>query len=225
MYFMISLTALLAAIWVGLVVCGPLRRSDPPPDQPRAQEVSKRQPEGRAAEQRGEGDLRRLSMNFNTMTQRAEAPARPTLVTANEQLPERRRFMEAVLSGVSAGVIGLDSQDRITLVSRSADEAAGPRRDRARRQEARRTPAGVRRHARPEPRSTRQGARPRQQSRSSSRGEERKFAVRVTRESARAATYGSVAHLRRRHRARRRPSAPRPGPTSRGASPTRSRTR
>ena len=28
--------------------------------------------------------------------------------------------MEAVLSGVSAGVIGLDSQDRITLVSRAA---------------------------------------------------------------------------------------------------------
>ncbi len=45
---------------------------------------------------------------------------RDALVTANEQLVERRHFMEAVLSGVSAGVIGLDSQDRITLVSRAA---------------------------------------------------------------------------------------------------------
>ena len=35
---------------------------------------------------------------------------RDALVTANEQLLERRHFMEAVLSGVSAGVIGLDSQ-------------------------------------------------------------------------------------------------------------------
>ena len=42
--------------------------------------------------------------------------------TANEQLIDRRRFMEAVLSGVSAGVIGLDSQDRITLLSRSAEQ-------------------------------------------------------------------------------------------------------
>jgi two-component system nitrogen regulation sensor histidine kinase NtrY len=41
---------------------------------------------------------------------------------ANEQLLDRRRFMEAVLSGVSAGVLGLDSQDRITLVSRAAEQ-------------------------------------------------------------------------------------------------------
>ncbi len=33
--------------------------------------------------------------------------------------------MEAVLSGVSAGVIGLDSQDRITLVSRAAIDLLG----------------------------------------------------------------------------------------------------
>lgn len=45
---------------------------------------------------------------------------RDQLVTANEQLIERRRFMEAVLSGVSAGVIGLDSDGRIELASRSA---------------------------------------------------------------------------------------------------------
>jgi two-component system nitrogen regulation sensor histidine kinase NtrY len=50
---------------------------------------------------------------------------RDALVTANEQLLERRHFMEAVLSGVSAGVIGLDSQDRITLVSRAAGNLLG----------------------------------------------------------------------------------------------------
>ena len=50
---------------------------------------------------------------------------RTDLVTANTQLTERRRFMEAVLSGVSAGVIGLDRHDRITLASRSAEKLLG----------------------------------------------------------------------------------------------------
>ena len=43
------------------------------------------------------------------------------LVTANEQLDTRRRFTEAVLAGVTAGVFGLDSAGRITLVNRSND--------------------------------------------------------------------------------------------------------
>jgi two-component system, NtrC family, nitrogen regulation sensor histidine kinase NtrY len=75
-------------------------------------------------EKRGEGDLRRLSKTFNTMTRELKHQ-RDALVTANEQLRERRHFMEAVLSGVSAGVIGLDSQDRITLVSRAAVDLLG----------------------------------------------------------------------------------------------------
>ena len=75
-------------------------------------------------EKRGEGDLRRLSQTFNTMTRELKTQ-RDALVTANEQLVERRHFMEAVLSGVSAGVIGLDSQDRITLVSRAAVDLLG----------------------------------------------------------------------------------------------------
>ena len=73
---------------------------------------------------RGEGDLRRLSMNFNAMTKELERQ-RTELVTANSQLTERRQFMEAVLSGVSAGVIGLDGDGRITLASRSAQKLLG----------------------------------------------------------------------------------------------------
>jgi len=40
-------------------------------------------------------------------------------------MDERRRFTEAVLSGVSAGVIGLDENCRVTLVNRSASAALG----------------------------------------------------------------------------------------------------
>jgi two-component system nitrogen regulation sensor histidine kinase NtrY len=119
-YTMISMTALLAAIWVGLWFASrfvaPIRRLIEA-----AQDVSRGNLAVELPEKRGEGDLRRLSTTFNTMTRELKHQ-RDALMTANEQLVERRRFMEAVLSGVSAGVIGLDSQDRITLVSRAAAE-------------------------------------------------------------------------------------------------------
>ncbi len=123
MYLMISMTALLAAIWVGLWFAGrfvaPIRRLIAA-----AQEISKGNLKIELPEKRGEGDLRRLSKTFNTMTRELKHQ-RDALVTANEQLLERRHFMEAVLSGVSAGVIGLDSQERITLVSRAASSLLG----------------------------------------------------------------------------------------------------
>jgi two-component system nitrogen regulation sensor histidine kinase NtrY len=119
-YTMISMTALLAAIWVGLWFASrfvsPIRRLIAA-----AQQVSRGNLAVELPERRGEGDLRRLSTTFNTMTRELKHQ-RDALVMANEQLLDRRRFMEAVLSGVSAGVIGLDSQDRITLVSRAAEE-------------------------------------------------------------------------------------------------------
>ena len=123
LYFMISLTALLAAIWVGLWFAGlfvaPIRRLISA-----AQEVARGNLAVELPIKRGEGDLRRLSMNFNAMAKELERQ-RTDLVTANSQLTERRQFMEAVLSGVSAGVIGLDGDGRITLASRSAEKLLG----------------------------------------------------------------------------------------------------
>ncbi|MGI9411075.1 MAG: HAMP domain-containing protein, partial [Hyphomicrobiaceae bacterium] len=67
MYFMISLTALLAAIWIGLWFSGrfvaPIRRLIGA-----AQEVSTGNLNVHLPERRGEGDLRRLSQTFNKMT-------------------------------------------------------------------------------------------------------------------------------------------------------------
>jgi len=123
MYSTISMTALLAAIWTGMWFAGrfvaPIRRLIAA-----AQEVSTGNLNVALPEKRGEGDLRRLSQTFNTMTRELKNQ-RDALVTANQQLEIRRRFMEAVLAGVSAGVIGLDSENRITLVSRSACELLG----------------------------------------------------------------------------------------------------
>ena len=124
-YFMISTTALLAAVWAGMWFAGrfvaPIRRLIAG-----AQEVSQGNLAIALPEKRGEGDLRRLSATFNHMTRELKGQ-QDALVTANTQLTERRNFMEAVLSGVSAGVIGLDSSDRITLLSRSAEGLIGIR--------------------------------------------------------------------------------------------------
>ncbi|MFA7307800.1 MAG: PAS domain-containing sensor histidine kinase [Hyphomicrobium sp.] len=122
-YFMISVTSLLAAIWVGMWFAGrfvaPIRRLIAG-----AQEVSKGNLEIALPEKRGEGDLRRLSQTFNLMT-RGLKQQQDALHQTNTQLTERRNFIEAVLSGVSAGVIGLDSAGHITLLSRSAERLLG----------------------------------------------------------------------------------------------------
>ena len=122
-YFMISTTSVLAAIWAGMWFAGrfvaPIRRLIAG-----AKEVSEGNLDLTLPERRGEGDLRRLSATFNHMTREIKHQ-RDALVSTNAQLTERRNFMEAVLSGVSAGVIGIDSSGNITLVSRSAERLLG----------------------------------------------------------------------------------------------------
>lgn len=120
LFFMISLTGLLAAIWAGLWFAGrfvaPIGRLIAA-----AQYISKGNLNIVLPERRGEGDLRRLSATFNTMTSELKSQ-QDELLAANNQLTERRVFIEAVLSGVSAGVIGLDSQGHIRLVNPSAEQ-------------------------------------------------------------------------------------------------------
>jgi two-component system nitrogen regulation sensor histidine kinase NtrY len=64
-------------------------------------------------------ELGTLGRVFNRMTEQLEAQ-RSDLIEANRRLDERRRFSEAVLAGVSAGVIALDRDKKITLFNRSA---------------------------------------------------------------------------------------------------------
>ncbi len=60
-----------------------------------------------------------LGRAFNRMTEQLQSQ-RTELIEANRRLDERRRFTEAVLSGVSAGVIALDRSKKITLFNRSS---------------------------------------------------------------------------------------------------------
>lgn len=62
-----------------------------------------------------------LATAFNRMTRRIEEQT-SALVSANRQGEERRAFIEAVLSGVSAGVVSVDGERRIRLINQSAEQ-------------------------------------------------------------------------------------------------------
>ncbi|MBS0242890.1 MAG: HAMP domain-containing protein, partial [Proteobacteria bacterium] len=123
MYFMIALTGVLAAIWVGLWfarhLVAPIRRLIAA-----AQRVARGDLDVVLPLRRGEGDLRRLSRDFNNMAAELSRQ-RHELLSTNELLSERRRFMEAVLSGVSAGVIGVAPDGTVRLVNPSAEKLLG----------------------------------------------------------------------------------------------------
>src|SRR5690606_32713806 len=70
------------------------------------------------------GDLHDLAVRFNKMTQQLRSQ-RAALVAASRTNEQRRQFTEAVVEGVSAGIIGLDAFGRITLVNSRACAALG----------------------------------------------------------------------------------------------------
>jgi len=74
--------------------------------------------------QRSEGDLAQLGETFNKMTHELRTQ-HEDIVRARDQIDSRRRFTEAVLSGASAGVIGVDSENRISILNRSAERLIG----------------------------------------------------------------------------------------------------
>jgi len=66
-------------------------------------------------------EVGKLSSAFNKMTEQLNSQQKG-LISANKELDERRRFIEVVLSGVSAGVIGLDRSGCIYFPNRSATD-------------------------------------------------------------------------------------------------------
>ncbi|MGL4441558.1 MAG: ATP-binding protein [Bosea sp. (in: a-proteobacteria)] len=123
MYVLISLTVLLSAVWFGLSfadrLVAPIRRLIHATDQVASGNFYVQVPVKRA-----EGDLAHLGETFNKMTAELRRQ-RDGLVSASEVIDRRRRFTETVLAGVSAGVIGLDRDDTVTLLNRSAEALIG----------------------------------------------------------------------------------------------------
>ncbi|QIK77588.1 HAMP domain-containing protein [Sphingomonas piscis] len=66
-----------------------------------------------------EDEIETLATAFNRMTGRIEEQT-SALRSANTQLDTRRAFIEAVLSSVTAGVVALDTDNRVLLINRSA---------------------------------------------------------------------------------------------------------
>jgi two-component system nitrogen regulation sensor histidine kinase NtrY len=118
LYLGVSLVVLLSAIWLGIAfanwLVSPIRRLIDA-----AKEVSRGNLSVAVSVKASEGDLGALSDTFNTMTSQLRTQ-RSDLVSASEQIDSRRRFTEAVLSGVPAGVLGVDAEGRITIANRTA---------------------------------------------------------------------------------------------------------
>ncbi|HUQ34829.1 MAG TPA: PAS domain-containing sensor histidine kinase [Aestuariivirga sp.] len=123
MYAVVAFVFLLAAMWIGLwfsdrLVAPIVRILD----------ASRRVAQGDFAAKvstiEGIGDLETLARTFNFMTDQV-AQHQDELLKTNDQLDQRRRFTEAMLAGVSAGVIGIDPDEKISLTNRSALQLLG----------------------------------------------------------------------------------------------------
>lgn len=123
MYVGLAVVLLLAALWIGIALAN--RFVDPIRNLMIAsRQVSNGDLDVQVPVQEGRGDLRDLSNGFNRMTQQLKTQ-REELLKANEVNEKRRQFTEAVVEGVSAGIIGLDPFGAITLVNARACEMLG----------------------------------------------------------------------------------------------------
>ena len=122
-YALVAVVFLLAAIWVGLWfsnrLVAPIVRL-----LTASREVAEGNFNAKVAIDDGPSDLMALSRTFNLMTSQIRQH-RDELVSTNELLDDRRRFTEAMLAGVSAGVIGIDSIGNVSLINRSAQTLLG----------------------------------------------------------------------------------------------------
>tara|TARA_R110000868_G_scaffold83126_8_gene234920 strand:+ start:1673 stop:3931 length:2259 start_codon:yes stop_codon:yes gene_type:complete len=117
-YIAVALVTLLAAIWLGLWasnrIVDPIGKLVDASERISAGDLSARVEPGESGD-----ELDMLSDAFNRMTEQLESQ-RTALVDANYQFDQRRQFTEAVLSGVSAGVFGLDNEGVINHANRAA---------------------------------------------------------------------------------------------------------
>ena len=120
MFIAVALLLLLAAVWFGLAfseqLVAPVSALIVAAERIRAGDLSVRMDDDQPDDEIG-----LLGHAFNRMTTQLETQ-QEALLAANRKLDERRRFTEAVLSGASSGVIGLDERGTITLANAMAEE-------------------------------------------------------------------------------------------------------
>jgi len=120
MFMAVALLLLLAAVWFGLVfseqLVTPISSLIRAAERVRTGDLGARVPESAR-----DDEIALLGRAFNKMTSQIQGQ-RDELIAANQMLDERRRFTEAVLSGASSGIIGLDAAGVITLANSRASE-------------------------------------------------------------------------------------------------------
>jgi two-component system, NtrC family, nitrogen regulation sensor histidine kinase NtrY len=123
MFAVIALTILMASVLIGLNfanwLVAPIRNL-----MSAANIVSTGDLHVQVPVHKSEGDLAQLGETFNKMTQELRTQ-RDELVNASELIDSRRRFIEAVLSSASAGIIGVDASGSVGILNRSAEKLIG----------------------------------------------------------------------------------------------------
>ncbi len=123
MFAVIALTILMASVLIGLNfanwLVAPIRRL-----MSAASTVSTGDLHVQVPVHRSEGDLAQLGETFNKMTHELRTQ-RDELVNASDLIDSRRRFIEAVLSSASAGIIGVDASGSVGILNRSAEKLIG----------------------------------------------------------------------------------------------------
>src|SRR6202051_2828992 len=123
MFAVIALTILMASVLIGLNfanwLVAPIRRL-----MSAASIVSTGDLHVQVPVHGSKGDLAQLGETFNKMTQELRTQ-RDELVSASDLIDSRRRFIEAVLSSASAGIIGVDASGSVGILNRSAEKLIG----------------------------------------------------------------------------------------------------
>lgn len=122
-YIVLGLTILFGAVWAALSaankIVSPIGRLVSMADR-----VSAGDFDARVAVEKSDGEIGELARSMNHMTAELQHQ-RSDLIETNRRYDQRRRFTEAVLSGVSAGVLGVSTDGRVAIANRSAAELLG----------------------------------------------------------------------------------------------------
>ena len=122
-YIETALLVLVGAVWLGMsaasAISAPIGRLVEAADRVAAGDLT-----ARVEGEDGPGEIKNLTVAFNRMTGDLEAQ-QAALRAASEEATGRTVFIETVLSGVSAGVIGVDRLRRVSAINDSAVELLG----------------------------------------------------------------------------------------------------
>lgn len=119
LYLAFAFILILAAVWLGLWFAERLAR---PVGRlaAAAQRVGSGDLDVQVPAEPGDDEIAMLGRVFNQMTHQLKGQ-RAALVENTQQVEQRRRLFDSVLSSVTAGVVGLDADGRVTFVNKSAD--------------------------------------------------------------------------------------------------------